>query len=446
MDKIVNYKQAASVTAFETEDIPTLVQELKKLLNDEFPCFVYFQKEFEKQVKLLQQSFPDASIRFAMKANSNKSVLKLFEMNGLHFDCSSVYEVQRVISAGIDASKIELVSQEITQKSLSYLSKLEGCEKLRIIASSSKQLELLGKSQFKNQVQGIRINPGEGSGASLKTIVSGPRYSFGIWFEQIDSIIQKADELGIKIKTVHSHIGAGTDPNNWLEIAEIQLKLIEEKFRDVVIVNLGGGFKISRNDSELETNVSLLGQAIVQKIQNFKKKTGRDLKLEIEPGIFLTANSGILITEIVDIVSTENNTHEEQGFKFPKVDSGLNDIIRPSLYGSRHQIKAVSLNKPEKSAHTEMCVVVGHCCESGDLITCKPGESEIPEPIPLLDPQIGDYLAIKGTGAYCSSMSLKNYNSFPEISEVMVTSNNEIKIIRDRQDALAISKNEFQIY
>lgn len=79
-----------------------------------------------------------------------------------------------------------------------------------------------------------------------------------------------------------------------------------------------------------------------------------------------------------------------------------------------------------------MCVVVGHCCESGDLLSCKSGEGETPVSIALINPHIGQKIVIKGTGAYCSSMSLKNYNSFPEIAEVMVTKDNQIKIMRIR--------------
>eukprot|EP00347_Sterkiella_histriomuscorum_P003797 403362902 len=454
----INFKRAPSKTPFESENLDKLLTKVIETVQDETPVYIYFQSELEKSVGLLRQGFGnDTNIRFAMKSCSNVSILKTFERLGLHFDCSSIYEVERVLRAGINPTRIELVTQEITPKSLAYLEKLEGHDKIKIVASSKYQLESLAHSKFRSQVEGIRINPGQGSGASKKTIVSGPEYSFGIWFEQIDEILELSESLGIKIKKLHSHIGAGTDPKNWLHIADVQLGFIKDKFKDVEVLNIGGGFKIARTEKDLETNIELLGQYTVNKINEFNQQNQRNLKLEIEPGTFLVANSGILLCEIVDMVSTKNQSHEEPGFQFVKVNSGLNDITRPSLYGAQHQIKIVKLGQDQSSQKdlpVVQCVVVGHCCESGDLLSCKSGEGETPEEIPLLLPSIGDKLVIKGTGAYCSSMSLKNYNSFPEIAEVLVVGDIDIedfesvqiKVIRKRQDTRDITKNEIDIY
>jgi len=117
-----------------------------------------------------------------MKAQANVSILKIFEREGIHFDCSSIYEVMRVIKAGIDPSCIELVTQELTKAQLDLLKKVPGSDKILVVASSLHQLDLLlGDEQFKNQVAGIRVNPGFGSGYHSKTVVAGPKYSFGIW-------------------------------------------------------------------------------------------------------------------------------------------------------------------------------------------------------------------------------------------------------------------------
>ena len=114
------------------------------------------------------------------------SILRIFDREGIHFDCSSVYEVLRVVRAGIDPEKIELVTQELTRPQLDMLRGIKGIDRMKFVASSSHQLDLLlADEQFKDQVCGIRVNPGFGSGYHSKTVVAGPKYSFGIWHENL---------------------------------------------------------------------------------------------------------------------------------------------------------------------------------------------------------------------------------------------------------------------
>lgn len=121
-----------------------------------------------------------------MKALSNVNILKIFAREGIQFDCSSVYECMRVMKAGIDPSFIELASQEMTRHQLDKLAAISGSEKIKFVASSTTQLDLLlSHEHFKNQVVGLRVNPGFGSGYHSKTVVAGPKYSFGIWHENL---------------------------------------------------------------------------------------------------------------------------------------------------------------------------------------------------------------------------------------------------------------------
>lgn len=348
----VNFKQAPTPTPYERVDLNEILKSAMEAAEGETPFYLYFESEIKKQINLLKEGFgPETTIRFAMKACSNAEILRIFSNHGLSFDCSSVYEVERVLRAGIRPEKIELVTQELTSKSLAYLEKLPGHENIKLIANSKYQLQVLAESKFKPQIQGIRINPGQGSGYGKKTTVSGPGYSFGIWHKQIDEIIELADKLGVKIKKLHSHIGAGTDPNNWLDIADTQLDFIKTKFKDVDTVDLGGGFKIARTNKDLETNVVLLGQHVIERVEKFRNETGRELRLEIEPGTFLSANVGLLVCEVVDIVDTFNRDNsqsqidEERGHLFVKVNSGLNDLTRPSLYGAQHDLKVVKIDQ-----------------------------------------------------------------------------------------------------
>ena len=179
-----------------------------------------------------------------------------------------------------------------------------------------------------------------------------------------------------------------------------------------------------------------IGSKVKSFFEDFYKETGRKIKLEIEPGNYLVAANGALIAEIDDIVDTG-----EEGYTFLKTNTGMSDILRPTLYGVQHAINLVSRdgNTPEK---TEDVVVVGHACESGDILTPTIGDAEGVASIPLPKAEIGDYLVIEDAGAYCSSMTAINYNSFPRVPEVMIMENGVYKLIRKRQSMNQIIENE----
>jgi diaminopimelate decarboxylase len=115
----------------------------------------------------------------------------------------------------------------------------------------------------------------------------------------------------------------------------------------------------------------------------------------------------------------------------------MTDVLRPSLYGAQHPI--IIHNNTSETANY---VVVGHCCESGDLFSCAPGDPEVLSERLLKKAQIGDVISIEGTGAYCAGMSTKNYNSFPESAEVMIDATNGLHLIRRRQTLDQIVINE----
>jgi diaminopimelate decarboxylase len=176
------------------------------------------------------------------------------------------------------------------------------------------------------------------------------------------------------VKKIHSHIGAGSDPTYWLKSAQYLLDLIEHRFPHCEVLNLGGGFKVARGDHDKLVNPHAMGLEALKMIAEFNKRTGRNLRAEIEPGSFLVANSGILVSEVMDMMTTKHGDND--GYNFIKLNTGLNDLTRPALYGAQHSIKFLSLKHDLKdSDEKKPYVVVGHCCESGDLLTCDPNDS-----------------------------------------------------------------------
>jgi diaminopimelate decarboxylase len=414
VSKFINYKTAQKIKAL----YPT-------------PVYVYDEISLREQAtKALQ--FPHTNgltVRFAMKSCPNAAILQLFNGMGVNFDASSGYEVERAIRAGIQPSKISLSSQELP---LNFKDLIElGIE---FNACSLHQLESFGKL-FPGRSCGIRFNPGKGSGGTGKTNVGGSTASFGIWYESQSRVQEIAKKHNLKITRIHTHIGSGSDPDVWQAVSIMSLNIVRA-FPEVTTLNLGGGYKVGRMSYEKSTDLQQVGRPVSEAFKAFQRDTGRAIKLEIEPGTFLVANAGVLLTTVQDVVSTG-----EDGHTFLKLDAGMTEVLRPSLYGAQHPIVVHSPTQAE-DVSTGQYVVVGHCCESGDLFSCAPGDPETIVERTLSRAVIGDLVTIEGAGAYCSSMSTKNYNSFPEAAEVMLDAKGELHLIRRRQSLTQILENE----
>jgi diaminopimelate decarboxylase len=393
------------------------------------PIYVYDQQALAANAAAVL-AFPNAfglTARYAMKASPNAAILKIFAAAGLHIDASSGHEVHRAMAAGIPAGKISLSAQELPADLGDLLQ-----AGIQFNACSLAQLERFGQLQPGSQV-GIRINPGAGSGGNNRTNVGGPSSSFGIWHEFLPQIKALLERYQLTAVRIHTHIGSGSDPDVWLKVSKMNFALVRE-FPDVTTLNLGGGFKVGRMPDEKSTDLQVVGQPIKEKFEEFAAETGRKIRLEIEPGTFLVANAGALLTKVQDVVSTGAS-----GYDFIKLNSGMTELLRPSIYGAQHP---VSLLQAKPTSETQSYVVVGHCCESGDILTPASGDPELLATRELPVAQIGDYCVIDGSGAYASAMTPKHYNSYPEAAEVMINADQEPRLIRRRQKLEDIWANE----
>jgi diaminopimelate decarboxylase len=190
-------------------------------------------------------------------------------------------------------------------------------------------------------------------------------------------------------------------------------------------------------ENETSANLEEIGTALRPALATFIETRDADnFQLELEPGSFLVANAGAILSEIVDIVETGAD-----GYTFLKIDSGMTELIRPSMYGAQHPLAVVAHGHEAESEESDY-VVAGHCCESGDILTPAPGDPECLAPRRMARAEIGDTLVIEGAGAYSSGMSAKNYNSFPEAAEVMIDRSGEPRLIRRRQSLDQAMQNE----
>jgi diaminopimelate decarboxylase len=391
------------------------------------PCYVYDQRSLVSAARTAL-GFPapyGLTLRYAMKANPSHGILSLFRDLGLHIDASSDFEVERALRAGFAPSHIQLTAQLPSRRLAEHVAR-----GVRFNACSLHQLQAFGEVAPGQEVS-VRLNPGLGSGSTQRTNTGGPASSFGIWHEYLDEVLATAARHDVRITRLHTHIGSGSDPEVWKRVARMTLDLAA-RLPDVATVNLGGGFKVARVPSEKTTDLADVGEHIRQELIAFRERDGRALHLEVEPGTFLVANAGAIVATCVDVVDTGPD-----GYVFAKLDTGMPEITRPSLYGAQHPITVLA-----EGAETADVVFVGPCCESGDILTPAPGDSEALAPRTVARPQIGNLVVIGGAGAYCAGMSLINYNSIPQAPEVMLEADGSLRLLRRRQQLEQIWVNE----
>ncbi len=394
------------------------------------PLYAYDQATLERQARKALD-FPNPFgliVRFAMKSCPSAAVIRIFHRLGLHIDASSGFEARRALLAGVPAGHVLLTAQELPADLATLVE-----EGVRFNACSLHQLATYG-SLFPGSEVGVRFNPGLGSGHSNRTNVGGPSASFGIWHGQLEQALAIREKFGLRIGLLHSHIGSGTDPVVWQRCARLTLD-IARHLPDVSAINLGGGYKVGRMADEPEADLAAAGGPVCEELERFRDDSGRALKLEIEPGTFLVAAAGSVILTVTDVVDTG-----KEGYSFIKVDGGMTEILRPSMYGAQHPV--VLVPPAGESRGTRDYLVVGHCCESGDVLTPEPGNPEGLLPRTLAEARVGDAALVGGSGAYCAGMSAKNYNSFPEAAEVLVAGDGTFHEIRCRQTLEQIVANE----
>jgi diaminopimelate decarboxylase len=410
------------------------------------PHYLYDQRAILDQCRRVV-SMPRAfglDVHFAMKANSSRAVLQLVTRSGIGVDASSVNEVRRAKMAGVQVDQIMLTTQEVPEGDDRRELEAWMSEGLVYNACSLLQLELIADFAAKSGAGiSLRVNPGSGAGESV-TRNTGDNYSsFGIHRAHLARAVKLAKDRGVRVDQVHSHIGSGGDPARWRENIDRMLAIVEGFFPDAKIVNLGGGFKVARMPDETPADIEALGSYAEGRFREFAARTGRQLDMAVEPGTFIMANSGYLVTRVIDKKSSGSD-----GFEFLVLDAGMDASTRPLLYGSRHPFYVVtrvgrllsSEFDPELSRFGSR-VVVGRCCESGDSQTLDLQGHVVPRA--MADPDLGDYVVIGGLGAYAASMSLINYNSYVQAPEVLLEQGESLRLIRGRQSLDQIVANEF---
>jgi diaminopimelate decarboxylase len=381
------------------------------------PLYVISEKRVRENYNLLckalTSNYPKVSIHYAAKANSNLSVLKILETAGANLDVVSPGEVSMALTSGFPPDRILFTGTSVRTDELEFLVN----SNVTVNIDSLSQLDRLLKLSVP-KILSVRVNPEVGAGLHSHVITAGKQSKFGLWEADALQAYEISKKAGVERFGIQMHIGSGIlDPKPFVQALEKLLHIAKKVHERLGItfefVDMGGGFGVPYKPEDTELDLEVFSEKVLSLFKSRIEKDGLgEPNFCVEPGRYLVADASILLTAVNTVKTTPFK-------KFIGVDAGFNTLVRPTMYGSYHQIiVANKLNAPEEA----VCDVVGPICESGDVLAKD-------RRLPLI--QEGDLLAVLNVGAYGFAMS-SQYNARPRAAEVLVKSG-KVTIVRERE-------------
>ncbi|MBI4358208.1 MAG: diaminopimelate decarboxylase [Candidatus Omnitrophica bacterium] len=385
------------------------------------PFYLYSYKTFTEHVAKLQRAFKSVRpiICFSMKANSNLAVLRSLVKKGAGLDIVSGGELFRARKAGCPSSRIVYAGVGKTDR------EIEDAIRARILLFNVESVQELDRieraaKRLKRKVNvSLRVNPDVDPGTHAHIATGKAESKFGLDVDTAHLIFMRRGHYpSLSICGVHVHIGSqivrGEPFVRAFRKVLILLAHLEKEGHRIKYLNLGGGLGIIYSDERPQTADEFARQILPL----FK---GKKYRFIFEPGRFIAGNSGVFVTRILYIKRTKAKN-------FAIVDGGMNDLIRPALYGSFHDIWPLSQNGKAKKLKYD---VVGPVCESGDFLAKGRFIQEL---------NANDLIAFASAGAYGFSMS-SNYNARPRAAEVLVRGS-RFAVVRDRESYQVLVRGE----
>ena len=372
------------------------------------PLYVYDAEKIVHQLRTLKTAFSgaDVKIKYAAKALTNLSVLKLLRTYGSDVDVVSIEEAHLALRAGFKPGQIMFTPSGVDFSEIAEGVKLN----LTVNLDNLSSLEKFGQKYQGSYPCSIRLNPHIMAGGNYKISTGHSNSKFGISVFQLPDIHDVVKRHNLRVNGLHIHTGSDiTESEVFLKMADILFGVAVD-FPDLRFIDFGSGFKVAYREGDIVTNVYDLGLKLTKVFNDFCQSYGRKLELHFEPGKFIVSEAGVLLVKVTVIKSTPSLT-------FVGVNSGLNHLLRPMMYDAYHEI--VNISNP--TGPHKLYTVVGYICET-DTFGSDRRLNEVRE---------GDILAIKNAGAYGYSMS-SNYNSRLRPAEVLLL-NGQAKLIRERE-------------
>lgn len=366
--------------------------ELLALAAERGPVYVYDAETLDRAADSVRSLGVFDRVFYSVKANAHAGVLSRLEAAGLGFECVSAPELEHVASVfpGLDSARLLFTpnfapaAEYRRAYELGAWVTIDSLHPLRAWPELFRGREIL-----------VRVDPGRGRGHHAHVRTAGAQSKFGVDPESLGELRGLADGLGVRVVGLHAHSGSGIrESRSWREVA-LFLAEEAERFPDVRVIDVGGGLGVPEQPGQGPLDLEELGDSL----RLFRAANPR-FELWIEPGRFLVAQAGVLLARVVQV-------KRKGGVTYVGVETGMNSLIRPALYGAYHPI--VNLSRLGEPA-TMLAHVVGPICETGDVL----GRSRR-----LAPAEEGDVLLIANGGAYGRVMSSR-YNLREPAGEAML--------------------------
>jgi diaminopimelate decarboxylase len=364
------------------------------------PLYAYDWATIQTQLERLKSAFSTAKIFYAIKANPNLGILKRLNAHGVGFEAVAGGELERAVLAGATAQQIVLNGPGKLNTDYARAAEVGA----RMILDNPAEAARAALHAPNAEVL-IRVNPGLTVSTHDHLATGNAASKFGVSLIDVPKAVQNAEQAGLTVVGLQMHIGSSiTDPNDYVQALE-RMSGLAKQIGARQVFDMGGGFGL---DFDLEPLAKLGHEAA--------HAFGAS-ELWIEPGRWLVAESGVLLTEVLERKQTAR--------AFAVVDCGMSELLRPMLYGAVHPMENLSANQNSATRASTTLDIAGAACESGDIL----GRDVV-----LSDPHEGDVLAILVAGAYGSSMA-SNYLTRPRPAEVLLE--NEQWVVLRRRETVA---------
>ncbi len=354
------------------------------------PRYVYHLPTVRKQARELKTLTSVDRLHYAVKANTHPALLRALAEEGYGFECVSPGELKAVMAVVPESAPLLFTPNFAPREDYAWALTTRATVSL----DSLYPLEHWGEV-FRGREIVLRIDLGRGLGHHEKVRTGGSGSKFGLPVDQIDQFLRLADTHGVTVRGLHAHLGSGIlDDKHWGEVYS-QLASLAERIGSVAFLDIGGGLGVPSHPGEARLDISAL-EEVLRKV----KAAYPHYKLWMEPGRYLVADAGVLLTRVTQ-------QKGKGSWRYLGVDTGMNSLIRPALYDAWHEI--VNLTRLDEQA-TALYQVVGPICESGDVIG---SDRRLPEA------REGDVILIAQAGAYGKVMS-SPYNLRDEAEEIVI--------------------------
>ncbi len=355
------------------------------------PLYVMDADRVRQNALRLLDAFPDADVRYAAKAHTGRAVLETVDEAGLGVECASAGEVERALRAGVPADRIQYTAVNPPAMDLDYVAaRWREHPDLTVVAGAEDTIDRLRDRGFTGRLA-VRVNPGVGAGHHEK-VRTGAHAKFGVPYERAPDVVETAREHATLVG-IHAHAGSGISGDDLTAHRELVRRMgdLAREVGPLEFVDVGGGFGVPYRADEPPLDLDAVAEATREALGDV------DARLAVEPGRYVVADAGVLLTRVNTVKTTPDVT-------VAGVDAGMTTLLRPALYDAYHEIRNLSASGRESISVT----VAGPICETGDVL-CE--DRTMPRP------ERGDLLAVGNAGAYGYEMA-STYNSRPRPPEI----------------------------